>query len=1118
MSCNYLVTAYKPTAVTGTVKGNFTSPGDLNLIQAKGSYLVVNRVTPEGLKPVVDVNINGRITIMQLFRPKGEAKDLLFFMTAQYHLAVLSYDSSTGDLVTRAYGSVKDRVGHPTEGRQIGLVDPNCKVITLHLYSGLLKVVPLELDSQQELKAFNIRLEDLYVIDVQFLHGCDLPTIAYLAEDGQVGRVLKTAAVSVRDKELLCGPWKKTSVEPQASLLHPVPTPLGGVVIVGAQTISYHSQAVQHSIDPPVIKESIVSCIGEVDGSRCLLGDMNGRLLMLFIESEQPMDSEGPTVARLRLELLGETSAPSCLAYLDNGVVFVGSVFGDSQLVKLSTTATEEGGFVEVIEQVTNIAPVMDMSVVDIDKQGQDVIMSCSGHGRDGSLRVVRSGIGINEAASIDLPGIKGVWAVHCGVGEDGLDNTLVVTFVGQTTVLSLRGEEVEETEIAGLATDRQTFFCGNIPGKKIVQITSQSVRLINQETLDLICEWRPPSDKNISTASGNQAEQLVVAVGRDLYYLEIHGDQVQEINHTSMPHEVACVDISPLVGREKAGFLAVGMWTEISVKVLRVPSLELLHTQLLGGDTLPRSVIMVSFSATPYLLCALGDGCLLYYHLDINSGTLSASKRVVLGTKPIVLKSFELSGSRHVFACSNHPTIIHSSNHKLLFSNVNLKEVNYLCTLNSGAFKDSLALVDDSTLTIGFVDQIQMLHIQTIPLGETPRRIAYQESTNTFAVLSCRIDVPSHDPPGSFIPQRASVSTTVPSRTVCPAPDDLQVAPDGVDELEVFSVLLVDQTNFDVTHAYQLFPREHAVSIASCTVGSDPKSAYFVVGTAFVLPSEKEPVRGRILVFQVTDAKALKLVHQLDKEGCVYQVVPFNDKIVAAVNSIVVVYRWSDECTLVEECSYTKNVLALYLKANGDFLLVGDLLRSLKLLVYKPETPCLEECALDTNLNPVYLTSIEMIDDENYVGADGRHVFVCQKNSEAAVEADLAYMLQPSRMYIGDNINVFGRGSLVMEHPGSTPSLFQAKPLLYGTVHGAIGLIGQLLPETYALLSKLQSKMVHAIRSVGNIDYDAYRSFENEHKTKMTEGFIDGDLVERFLDLPPSEIEEICKGIKVRG
>ena len=70
MSYNYVVTAYKPTCVTNALTGNFTGPNDLNLIQAKGNYLIVNVVTPEGLKPVVDVNIYGRITIMQLFRPK----------------------------------------------------------------------------------------------------------------------------------------------------------------------------------------------------------------------------------------------------------------------------------------------------------------------------------------------------------------------------------------------------------------------------------------------------------------------------------------------------------------------------------------------------------------------------------------------------------------------------------------------------------------------------------------------------------------------------------------------------------------------------------------------------------------------------------------------------------------------------------------------------------------------------------------------------------------------------------------------------------------------------------------------------------------------------------------
>lgn len=70
MSCNYLVTAYTATAVTGALTGNFTSPTDINLIESKGNNLMVNLATPEGLKPVVDVSIYGRISLMKLIRPK----------------------------------------------------------------------------------------------------------------------------------------------------------------------------------------------------------------------------------------------------------------------------------------------------------------------------------------------------------------------------------------------------------------------------------------------------------------------------------------------------------------------------------------------------------------------------------------------------------------------------------------------------------------------------------------------------------------------------------------------------------------------------------------------------------------------------------------------------------------------------------------------------------------------------------------------------------------------------------------------------------------------------------------------------------------------------------------
>ncbi len=45
-----------------------------------------------------------------------------------------------GELVTRANGDIEDQVGRPCDNGQIGIVDPGCRMIGLHLYDGLFKV------------------------------------------------------------------------------------------------------------------------------------------------------------------------------------------------------------------------------------------------------------------------------------------------------------------------------------------------------------------------------------------------------------------------------------------------------------------------------------------------------------------------------------------------------------------------------------------------------------------------------------------------------------------------------------------------------------------------------------------------------------------------------------------------------------------------------------------------------------------------------------------------------------------------------------------------------------------------------------------------------------------
>ena len=52
---------------------------------------------------------------------------------------------------------------------------------------------------------------------------------------------------------------------------------------------------------------------------------------------------------------------------------------------------------------------------------------------------------------------ITGMWPLKIGPNSKGLDNTLVMSFVEQTRVLTLLGEEVEETEIPGRSSRLQS-------------------------------------------------------------------------------------------------------------------------------------------------------------------------------------------------------------------------------------------------------------------------------------------------------------------------------------------------------------------------------------------------------------------------------------------------------------------------------------------------------------------------------------------------------------------------------------------------------------------------------------------------------------------------------------
>ena len=108
--------------------------------------------------------------------------------------------------------------------------------------------------------------------------------------------------------------------------------------------------------------------IVDPDGSRILLGDDLGLLYLLVLKHDDTR------VLGIKLQNLGTISAPSTISYLDNGVVFIGSVFGDSQLIKLHAQPIDPSDpehFVEVLDTFTKLGPIVDFCAMDLDRQGQ---------------------------------------------------------------------------------------------------------------------------------------------------------------------------------------------------------------------------------------------------------------------------------------------------------------------------------------------------------------------------------------------------------------------------------------------------------------------------------------------------------------------------------------------------------------------------------------------------------------------------------------------------------------------------------------------------------------------------------------------------------------------------
>ena len=631
-------------------------------------------------------------------------------------------------------------------------------------------------------------------------------------------------------------------------------TVLDGALVLGETSITYFDDVSNESMCRPLQEATIFATWEQIDAQRWLIADDYGKLYLFMLLLRNEDEVQG-----WKLDMIGETSRASVLIYLDGGYVFLGSHQGDSQLIQIREKT------IEVIQTFSNIAPILDFTIMDMGSRtgegqtneyssGQARIVTGSGAFNDGSLRSVRSGVGLEDLGVLaEMEHISDIFALRSSGTAEQVD-TLIVSFVDETRVFrfSAEGEVEEVNEYKAFSLSEGTLLALNVSNDRVIQVTRSAVRLIDWESEMVVSEWAPADEQAITAVSANEHNVVLSIGGISLVVLRI-GSDLQETARKVFRAEtqISCVTIPASTSE----ICIVGFWQSAAVSIYGLNTLEAIQTEVVGerGFAVPRNVLLAQLlpEQPPTLFVAMVDGNVITFSVDTEDYSLSGRKSIVLGTQQANFKALPRSdGLFNVFATCEHPSLIYGSEGRIVYSAVTAENALCVCPFDAEAYPGSIAIATAKDLRIALVDTERTTHVQTLPLNETVRRVAYSTKLKAFGLGTIK-------------------------RTL----------EEGAEVIQSH-FKLADEVLFKELDTFALNQDELVESVIRADLEEGPGNIVerFIVGTAYLDDDRDESIRGRILVFEVTPERGLSLVTQIAVKGACRAVGIVAGNVVAAL------------------------------------------------------------------------------------------------------------------------------------------------------------------------------------------------------------------------------------------
>ena len=920
--------------------------------------------------------------------------------------------------------------------------------------------------------------------------------------------------------------------------------------------------------------------------------DEYGNLFLLVLIS--PF-SEEKNKANLIFQFLGEINYSTCLAYLDNNYLFVGSNKAKSQLVKIEKN---NNNFINVVENFDTLAPISNLTLVNknIENENHVELITISGIEKNCALNKIKKGIPAILEDEIEIKNIKNVFKISLYKNNNSI-STFIISAINNSFIFDYdqNSNKLGLNTVINIDKKDIIVFAQNIYDDSLILIVSKTYLMLysigenNNITL---------TEKNYFDTD-NKVSPLLLKYNKKLNTLFIYFNNRRllyfKINIKGIITEAEIIFNN--INMSSFGvckyFIIYSEWDKKNLGIYTINTKKnyVLNLAESSKDFAQISSIeIIKVKGLRFILLSLSNGKLLYFKLkeqfrnynyyDFTESDFVFKRKYNITNESYTIRKIKIQDNtdrKYLFLDMSNPCFAFFNNEAIVLLNLSIKSCKNIIQLD----KNKYLFVYNNKIAFGSLSNVQSQNITSKLYGKQ----LYNIDTISFYKYNESLSNEENKEKN-----RNKINNYL-----------LTIEENKIDKNTTKTSLVLSDTYLKEISRYD-FEKDNEICTSFCELqkNNEIENKIIIVGTGISEFPNEEPNMGYIYLIEIDDKNnySMKKIKEIQTKGGIYKIKAMKNFIYASIGNTLFIYKLiknfemkklteSYEIKLIRKCNYFTLINDIYLydynpniqenqlKLNNEnntsllksekknkniemeeeddeftnkisdisekqnkeenkseenkskteeelhYLIISDLYRSIVLYSYDINNDKLTEICRDYNLTWVYSIS-QYKNNLLYISDIDGNIISLEKNIHPKSDQENFKFERRAYFNLSERINsmvmtsVKNQKLFLLSPDNNNYSIIESENLednipedvnvtYYGTMEGSVGIIIAIKKEVFDFLKALENEIIKRTNNFGNFDYEKWRSFKDGFNIKKSVGFVEGNIVEDFLNYDDS-------------